>query len=143
MINPYSWRKNFLVLLNSGPIWATKYPKTVYESSQKISLDLLSARETKNVIQSSKNGIKELNFHINTLDENLTIHITHHLTLKAQCGSCVWDIVTISVLSGVLLPWRICQAVCRPYFPPGRNRVKYQFSLFFSEISNELFEWNE
>ena len=26
------------------------------------------------------------------------------LTLRAQCGSCVWDIVTISVLSGVLLP---------------------------------------
>ena len=31
---------------------------------------------------------------------NLTIRETHQLTLKVQCGSCVWDIVTISVLLG-------------------------------------------
>ena len=36
-------------------------------------------------------------------DENLTIRVADKLTLKAHCGSCVWDIVTISVLSGVLL----------------------------------------
>ena len=35
---------------NCGPIWATKNPKTVLESSQKMSLGLSSARKTKNVI---------------------------------------------------------------------------------------------
>ena len=46
----------------------------------------------------------ELFVYINTRDENLTIREAHQLTLKAHCGSCVWDIVTISVLYGVLLP---------------------------------------
>ena len=36
-------------------------------------------------------------------DKNLAICVTHQLTLKAQRGSCVCEIATISVLSGVLL----------------------------------------
>ena len=33
-----------------------------------------------------------------------TIRVTHQVTLNAHCGSCIWDIDTIQVLSCVLLP---------------------------------------
>ena len=62
-----------------------------------------------NAVNPGKNGRQNLSFCqmfciVQIFDAFYTIHVTHQLTLNAHCGSCIWDIDIIQVVSCVLLP---------------------------------------
>ena len=81
------------------------------ESSQKIREGISITSNPENAVNPGKNGRQSLSFCqmfciVQTCDAfyTNTIHVTHQVTLNAHCGSCIWDIDTIQVLSCVLLP---------------------------------------
>ena len=88
-----------------GLNWTGKVLKTVLESSEKMREGISKTSNPENAVNPGKNGrfVKCLVM-FKFFDAFYTIRVTHLLTLNAYCGSCIWDIDTIQVLSCVLLP---------------------------------------
>ena len=75
------------------------------ESSQKMREGILLAENPENAVNPGKNlSFCQMSCCVQIFDAFYTIRIIYQLTLNAHCGSCIWDIDIIQVLSCVLLP---------------------------------------
>ena len=79
------------------------------ERSQKMREGISLTSNPKNAVNPGKNGRQNRKFcqifcRDQIIDVFYTIREAPQVTLNAHCGSCIWDIDIIQVLSCVLLP---------------------------------------